>query len=131
LRISGWSISSLPKALRCEVWFSASASAWRIRPLVPSAQSSRVMVPISRICGMPRPSSPTSQAWAFSNSTSELALALLPSLSLRRWMRMALRLPSGSTRGRKKQERPLFVCASTRKASHMGAEKNHLWPVMA
>ncbi len=39
-------------------------SAWRIRPLVPSAQSSRVIVPMARICGTPRPSSPTSQAVA-------------------------------------------------------------------
>ena len=45
---------------------------------------------------------------------------------------MALTLPSGSRRGRKKQLRPAalsVVCASTRKASHIGAEKNHLWPV--
>ncbi|MNT48658.1 hypothetical protein D3C72_1854510 [compost metagenome] len=84
--ISGCSISFLPNAMRWLVWFSAMDSAWRIRPLVPSAQSSRVMVPMARICGTPRPSSPTSQAVAPANSTSELALALLPSLSFRRWM---------------------------------------------
>ena len=54
----------LPKAWRCAVWCSASDSAWRIRPAVPSAQSSRVSAPIARICGTPRPSSPTSQAAA-------------------------------------------------------------------
>ena len=80
---------------------------------------------------MPRPSSPTSHALAPWNSTSELALALLPSLSFRRWIWMALREPSGSTRGRKKQLSPAGACASTRKASHIGAEKNHLWPVIA
>ena len=44
---------------------------------------------------------------------------------------MALTLPSGSQRGRKKQLRPVAVCASTRKASHIGADMNHLWPVSA
>ena len=43
----------------------------------------------------------------------------------------ALREPSGSTRGRKKHESPAGACASTRKASHIGADMNHLWPVMA
>ena len=103
--------------------------AWRIRPLVPRAQSSRVMVPMARICGTPLPSSPTSQAVAPANSTSELALALLPSLSFRRWMKSWFIDPSGSTRGRNRQLRPFGVCARIRKASHMGAEKNHLWPV--
>lgn len=125
-------MSFLPKADRWRVWCSAIVSAWRMRPLVPRAQSSRVMVPISRICATPRPSSPTRQAFASMNSTSELALAWLPSLSFRRWMRMLLSTPlrsSGSTRGRKKQVSPPGACANTRKASHMGAEKNHLWPV--
>ena len=82
--IKGWSISFLPKAMRCAVWFSARPSAWRINPAVPSAQSSRVSVPISRICTTPRPGSPTRHALAAWNSTSELALAWLPSLSFRR-----------------------------------------------
>src|SRR3546814_200460 len=55
---------------------------------------------------------------------------LLPTLSFSRWMRMALRLPSGSQRGMKKQLRPPGACASTRWASFCGQEKNHLWPVM-
>ena len=46
-------------------------------------------------------------------------------------MRIALRVPSGSTRGRNRHDSPEAVCASTRKASHIGAEKNHLWPVTA
>ena len=78
---------------------------------------------------MPRPSWPTSHALAPWNSTSELALAWLPSLCLRRCTRKALSVPSGSQRGRKKQLRPLADCANTRKASHIGAEKNHLCPV--
>ena len=82
--IKGCSIRRLPKALRSAVWCSAIDSAWRIKPLVPKAQSSRVMVPMARICGTPRPGSPTSQATVPSNSTSLLALALLPSLSFRR-----------------------------------------------
>ena len=44
---------------------------------------------------------------------------------------MALRVPSGRQRGMKKHDKPPVVCASTRKASHIGAEKNHLWPVIA
>ena len=45
-------------------------------------------------------------------------------------MRIPLRVPSGSRRGMKKQDRPVPLCASTRCASHCGAEKNHLCPVM-
>jgi len=127
--ISGCAISGMPKAWRCAVWCSARLSAWRINPAVPSAQSSLVSAPMARICGTPRPSSPTSQASAPSNSTSELALAWLPSLCFRRWMAMAFKLLSGRQRGRKKHDRPPVVCASTRKASHIGAERNHLWPV--
>ena len=35
----------------------------------------------------------------------------------------------GSQRGSRKHESPRSVCASTRNASHIGAEQNHLWPV--
>ena len=42
---------------------------------------------------------------------------------------MALRLPSGVQRGRKKQLKPFGLCARTRKASHIGADMNHLCPV--
>ena len=40
----------------------------------------------------------------------------------------ALRSPSGVQRGIRKQEMPESVWARTRKASHIGAEQNHLWP---
>ena len=102
-----------------------------MRPAVPIAQSSRVYTPISRIIGTPRPSSPRSVARASSNSTSEEAFERLPSLSFSRWMRIALRSPFSSTRGMKKQERPPGACASISHASHIGAERNHLWPVRA
>src|SRR6185437_408638 len=79
---------------------------------------------------MPRPSSPTRYAQAESNSTSLEALERLPILSFKRWIKNLFFSPEGVHRGRKKQESPLSVCAKIRKASHMGAEQNHLWPVM-
>ena len=45
------------------------------------------------------------------------------------WIR--LRSPSGVKRGIRKQETPPSACARTRNASHIGAEKNHLWPVIS
>ncbi len=45
-------------------------------------------------------------------------------------MRISLRRPSGVQRGTKKQDSPFGDCAVTRKASHIGADKNHLWPTM-
>ena len=96
---------------------------------LPSVQSSRVRLTISMMVGTPRPSSPTIQAIAPSYSISLEALAWLPSLSLRRWMNIRLRVPSGSTRGRKKQLNPPGAWASTRNTSLMAAEVNHLWPV--
>ena len=92
-------------------------------------QSSLVAVTMSMMVRTPRPGSPTRQANAPSYSTSDEALDRLPSLSLSRWMRMALRVPSGSTRGSRKQVRPSGAWASTRNRSHMGAEQNHLCPV--
>ena len=44
-------------------------------------------------------------------------------------MRTALRVPSGAKRGSRKHDSPPSACASTRKASDIGAEKNHLCPV--
>ena len=82
-----------------------------------------------RMVRMPRPSSPTRTAQAPSSSISDDALERLPSLSLRRWMRMSLRVPSSSTLGSRKQPTPAPVWASTRNASLIGAEQNHLWPV--
>ena len=91
-------------------------------------QSSRVSATISRMVRTPRPSSPTRQPTAFWNSTSELALLRSPSLSLRRWMWMRLRRPSSRIFGSKKQVMPAGACANTSQASHIGADKNHLWP---
>jgi hypothetical protein len=39
--------------------------------------------------------------------------------------------PSGEKRGMKKHDSPALVWASTRKASDIGADRNHLWPVIA
>ena len=97
----------------------------------PITQSSRVWLTISMIVGTPRPSSPTMRAQAPRNSTSLEALERLPSLSLSRWMWKALRSPSGVQRGIRKQEMPDSVWARTRKASHIGAEQNHLWPMIS
>ena len=69
-------------------------------------------------------------ASAPSNSTSADAFERLPSLSFSRLIRTALRVPSGRTRGSRKHVIPASACASTRWASHCGAEKNHLWPVI-
>ena len=88
--ISGWSISALPKAARWRTWCTASAKPPRISPALATAQSSRVSVTISRIVATPRPSSPTRQAPAPSNSTSAEALERLPSLSFSRSSRIAL-----------------------------------------
>jgi lambda repressor-like predicted transcriptional regulator len=102
-----------------------------MKPALASAQSSRVTVAISMMVGMPRPSSPTRTPQASLNSTSLLELERLPTLSFRRWMWIGFLLPSGRQRGTKKHEGPCSsVLASTRWPSHIGAEKNHLWPVM-
>ena len=107
----------------------ARVSPVRMLVALPSVQSSRVRLTISMMVGTPRPSSPTSHAVAPSYSTSLEALAWLPSLSLSRCRNIRLRVPSGSTRGSRKQDSPPGAWASTRKMSHIGAEVNHLWPV--
>ncbi|CAM5264862.1 hypothetical protein SGRI78S_07348 [Streptomyces griseus subsp. griseus] len=84
---------------------------------------------ISMMVRTPRPSSPTRWAQVPSNSTSAEALDRLPSLSFSRWIANTLRVPSGSTRGTRKQLSPPAACASTRKPSDIGAEQNHLCPV--
>ena len=96
---------------------------------LPSTQSSLVALTISMMVATPRPGSPTRQAKAPEYSTSADALDRLPSLSFSRWTCMALRLPSGSTRGSRKQVRPSGAWARTRNRSDIGAEQNHLWPV--
>jgi hypothetical protein len=97
----------------------------------PITQSRRVCVTISMMVGTPRPSSPSMRAQAPSNSTSLDAFDRLPSLSFRRWSRKPLRVPSGRQRGSRKHDSPRSVCARTRNASHIGAEQNHLWPVIS
>ena len=77
----------------------ARASAARMMPALPITQSSRVSWTISRIVARPRPGSPSGHASASSNSTSADAFERLPSLSLSRSMRIALRVPSSSQRG--------------------------------
>ncbi len=129
--ISGCSISSLPKAERWAAWWVACATAARIPAVEPIVQSRRVWLTISMIVGTPRPSSPTIRAQAPRNSTSLEALEWLPSLSLSRWISNRLSSPSGVQRGSRKQEMPESVWARTRKASHIGAEQNHLWPVIS
>ena len=131
MRMAGWSISFCWKTLRCRAWCMASASPIRTSPAEATAQSSRVSCTISMMVRTPRPSSPIRQAKASSNSTSEEALERLPSLSLSRCRRSALKLPSGRKRGTRKQVSPPGAWASTRKASHMGADMNHLCPVSA
>ena len=112
-------------------WWIAIAVPQRNPALTPITQSSRVWLTMSMIVGTPRPSSPTSRAQAPRNSTSLEAFERLPSLSLSRWMWKRLRSPSGVKRGSRKHERPPSACARTRNASHIGAEQNHLWPVIS
>ena len=129
--ISGCSTSRLPNAERPSQWLIAAAVPHRIPVAQPITQSSRVWLTISMIVGTPRPSSPTIRAQAARNSTSLEAFERLPSLSLSRWMWKRLRSPSGVKRGSRKHERPPSAWASTRNASHIGAEQNHLWPVIS
>ena len=119
----------LPNDCRWAQWCTAATVPWRIAAALPSTQSSLVAVTMSMIVGTPRPASPTCQPTAPSYSTSADALERLPSLSLSRWIRIALRVPSGSTRGSRKQVSPPGPCARTRNRSHIGAELNHLCPV--
>ena len=70
-----------------------------------------------------------SHALAPSNSTSDEAFDRLPSLSFSLWKRSALTVPSGRKRGMRKHDSPLGACASTRNASLIGADMNHLCPV--
>src|SRR4051812_6355860 len=110
----------------------APETAVRIPPAAPITQSRRVWPTISMIVGTPRPGSPSMRPQAPLNSTSDDALDLLPSLSLRRcsWKPSFL-VPSGKKRGTAKHERPSSVWASTRNRSLIGALQNHLWPTSA
>ena len=97
----------------------------------PSTQSSRVWLTISMIVRMPRPSSPIDAPHVSTSSTSLDAFERSPSLSFKRWMRIGLRVPSGSHRGTRKHDSPCGAWASIRNASDIGAEQNHLCPVSA
>jgi hypothetical protein len=103
----------------------------RIKPAEPVAQSSRVSCTISMMVRTPLPSSPTCQAKASANSTSEEAFERLPIFSFSRWKWSLFTAPSGRNRGIRKHVIPPGACASTRKASHMGADMNHLCPLIA
>ena len=128
--MSGWSTSRLPNALRWRGVVQSPAPPPAACPRRADARSRGACgFTISMMVGTPRPSSPTMRAQAPSNSTSLDAFERLPSLSFRRWRWKRLRVPSGRQRGSRKHDRPRSVCASTRKASHIGAEQNHLWPV--
>ena len=81
------------------------------------------------IVATPRPSSPTRCATASSSRISAEAFERLPSLSLSRSILKPFRVPSSSTRGRRKHVSPSGACASTRNASLIGAEQNHFSPV--
>ena len=106
LAISGCSISRRWKARRPLAHQSASESAARISPAGASAVSRRVWCTISMMVRTPPPGSPSASAKAPAYSISAEALARLPSLSLSRISRMALRSPSGVQRGTRKQVSP-------------------------
>ena len=131
LRIRACATKGLPNARRWCAWCNACASAMRISAAEPSMQSRRVSMTISMMVATPRPSSPTRQACAPVNSTSLEAFDPSPSLSFSRISRNAFRSPSSRRRGIRKQLSPAGACASTRKPSHIGAEKNHLCPTNA
>ncbi len=126
--MSGASASRVPNALRCATWWAASVSAALVSAAEPSTQSSRVIVTISMIVvdAAALVAEPPAVAPAYSISAE--ALERLPSLSLSRCSRIALRVPSGSTRGSTKQVSPPGACASVRNRSFIGAEVNHLCP---
>ena len=94
----------------------------------PIMQSKRVMATISMIVATPLPSAPTIQPSAPRSSVSLEALETLPILRFRRMICSGFLVPSGRQRGTRKHERPPGACASTRNASHIGAETKNLWP---
>lgn len=121
-------------------WFSETCRALRAAPAEPRMQSRRVLCTISIMVLTPLPGSPMSCPQAPRYSTSLEALALSPSLSLRRitW-KPVLRSPLGFQRGTRKHEGATLgsaavaaeedalgeIFARVRKPSHIGAEVNH------
>mmetsp|Transcript_18895 Transcript_18895/g.52029 ORF Transcript_18895/g.52029 Transcript_18895/m.52029 type:complete len:268 (-) Transcript_18895:323-1126(-) len=127
--MSGCSMSRLPKALRPQACCAACCAQRRMSAALPMTQSRRVCTTMSTMVRTPRPGGPSITPHASRYSTSLEALDLSPSLSLSRCtVKPLFREPSGSQRGTMKQETPSLVCARVRKASHIGAEVNHLCP---
>ena len=106
LRISGWSTSGVPNALRWRTWSTASVSARASAPPSPARSRAGSSATISMMVAhapalLADP--PADRAVVFDLGE---ALDRLPSLSLSRWMWMPLRVPSGSIRGTRKQVQP-------------------------
>ena len=108
LRISGWSTRRLPNAERCARVPGRLRDARAACPAAaPITQSRRVWLTISMIVGTPRPGSPTIRAQRaveldLGGRVGAVAELVLEALEVE----AALRSPSGSTRGRAKQETP-------------------------
>ncbi len=94
----------------------------------PIMQSKRVIATISMMTATPRPSSPTSQPSAPRSSVSAEALDALPILFFSCCSCSGFFVPSGRQRGTRKHDNPPSACASTMKASDIGAETKYLCP---
>lgn len=78
----------------------------------------------------PRPGWPIIIPHALRYSISLEAFDLSPIFSLSRWiLKPAFFRPSGRQRGTTKHDTPSLLWARVKKASLMGAEVNHLWPI--
>ena len=130
--MSGWSTSEGAEGAPVAGVVDRLGEAARTVAAEPRTQSSRVVLTISmmvRHAAALLADQPARRAVELHLAGE--ALDRSPSLSLSRCSRNTLRLPSGSTRGTRKQETPSSSCASTRNRSLIGAEVNHLWPVSA
>ena len=123
-------MSSRPNAERCAAWWVACATARaHQRRRAEHAVEPRVVDHLDDRRGRrgpPRRRAAPARRRARSPPTRSSGCRACPSAAA---MRKPLRVPSGSTRGTRKHDSPAGACASTRKASHIGAEQNHLWPV--
>lgn len=78
----------------------------------------------------PRPGWPIIIPHALRYSISLEAFDLSPIFSLSRWiLKPAFFRPSGRQRGTTKHDTPSLLWARVKKASLIGAEVNHLWPI--
>jgi hypothetical protein len=99
-------------------------------PTDATAQSSRVSVTMSRMVRMPRRVlADEVSRWRRLNSTSDEALERLPSLSFSAGSAARWPQPSLQEARHEEADSPRGACASMRKASDIGADMNHLWPV--